>query len=179
MEKLTPSEETILMNRIAKEFLQERLGVQPTPKNVALLTRHIQAFEQEIARQGKRKFGIKSGWRKWRQWLKSAHRLFYRREISLLGLLSLFFTLSGCSQYTPETQQQNFTQALAQNPRIIQKPATANAPAAYWVCGDVANPCPVLSPSVADVKALPTPQHRHVHAKKKISPPSHHQRKFP
>ncbi len=46
MEMLTQQQEAEVMIKIAKEFLEYRLGVEPSDKNILLLTSCLNEFEK-------------------------------------------------------------------------------------------------------------------------------------
>ncbi len=50
MEKLNKKDERKVTRSMAKEFLDERLGVESTMSNIHLIAKHIITFEWEVRR---------------------------------------------------------------------------------------------------------------------------------
>jgi len=48
MENLTKQQEKQLVTRMAKEFLEYRLGIKATDENVRCFSRHLEDFEKQI-----------------------------------------------------------------------------------------------------------------------------------
>ncbi len=47
MEMLTQQQKDIVMKKIAKEFLEERLGIEATDQAILLMSNYIKAFEKQ------------------------------------------------------------------------------------------------------------------------------------
>ena len=48
-EELTQQEEKAVIKRMAKEWLEDYLGIAATPQNIKRLTAHVIIFEKEVA----------------------------------------------------------------------------------------------------------------------------------
>jgi len=55
MEALTKQQEKEVIKLMAKEFLEYRLGIEATKKNVHCFSQHIEDFEKEIQSMGLKK----------------------------------------------------------------------------------------------------------------------------
>ena len=53
MEMLTQQQEDIVMQKLAKEFLEDRLGIEATDQAVLLMSNYIKAFEKQWSDLGK------------------------------------------------------------------------------------------------------------------------------
>ncbi len=53
MEELNKKDERRVTRLMAKEFLDERLGVEPTTSNIHLMAKHIIKFEWQVRRYKK------------------------------------------------------------------------------------------------------------------------------
>lgn len=56
METLTKAQKKIVIGLMAKEFLEDRLGIEATNRNICCFSRHIADFEREIQTKGLKKY---------------------------------------------------------------------------------------------------------------------------
>lgn len=75
METLTKQQEKEVINLMAKEFLEYRLGVEASNENIRRLSQHIEDFEKEIQSMGLKK-SLKE-----RVCCKPINRLHFNRRI--------------------------------------------------------------------------------------------------
>lgn len=55
METLTKAQEKKVIRLMVKEFLEDRLGIEATNRNIYRFSRHIEDFEREIQTKGLKK----------------------------------------------------------------------------------------------------------------------------
>lgn len=51
MQKLSRAEETMVNQLIAREFIEEKLGINATPEHVSLFVAYIVSYEQAVSKR--------------------------------------------------------------------------------------------------------------------------------